>query len=157
MLDLDVAKTELYEENLSVCAVKDCSVVFKAKADPVSGLLDAIGKADLSLEGSAVAFQAAGKAAALLCVHAKAKDVFAATITRGALAVFKQNKVACRCNQLVDNLPEKTGMAAYEKAVQDLNDSAKAFQALKVLRDKQPTRPKQQVHERFISKHPNEL
>jgi hypothetical protein len=156
MLDLDVAKTELYEENLSICAVKNRVVLCKAKSDPVTGLLDAIRKASAELEGCALACRTAGKAVALLGVHAKVKEVFAQTLKRNALAVFKQKKVACHWNELVDSLPEKAATDVYEKAAADITDPTKAYLALKVLCAKQPP-PKGQVHERFISKQPNEI
>jgi hypothetical protein len=156
MLDVDIAKTELYEENLSACAVKDLAVLFKSKGDPVSGLMEAISKYGATLEGSSLACRTAGKAFALLCVHAKVKEVFAQTLTRNALSVFKQEKVACRWNFLVDKLQDKIDIAVYEKAVADVVDPTKAYVTLKVLCAKQPTRP-EKVRERFISKQPNEL
>jgi hypothetical protein len=156
MLDVDIAKTELYEENLSACAVKDLAVLFKAKGDPVSGLMEAISKCGATLEGSSLACRTAGKALSLLCVHAKVKEVFAQTLRRNALAVFKQEKVICRWNFLVDKLQEKTDMTLYEKAVADIANPAKAYVTLKVLCAKQPNHP-EKVRERFISKQPNEL
>jgi hypothetical protein len=67
MTDLDIAKTELYEENLNIAIVKDSSTLYATKTYPINGFIDAIDKCSNKLENAAIAVSTAGKAIALLC------------------------------------------------------------------------------------------
>ncbi len=137
MTDLDLAKTELYEEKLTLCIVKDCRVLFQTKSHRISGFLEAIEKLGAELEGASLADRVAGKAIALLCVYAKIKEVYAAVLSRKAQAVFKQHKIVSHWNDLVENVLDqnKTGTCPFEKAAAEINDPAVAYKKFKSLRD----------------------
>ncbi len=137
MTDLEIAKTELYEENLTLAIVKNGTVIYSAKSHRISGFLDAIDKCKDKLEGASLADRVAGKAIALLCAYAKIKEVYAAVLSRKAMAIFKQNKIACHWNKLVDNVLDasKTGMCPFEKAAADISDPQKAYKTFKGLRE----------------------
>jgi len=136
MTDLDIAKTELYEEQLTLAIVKDGAVLFTTKSHRISGFLEAIEKLGGKLEGASLADRVAGKAIALLCVYAKVREVFAAVLSRKAMAVFKQHQIPVHWNELVDNVLDqnKTGVCPFEKAAADINDPAKAYSTFKDLR-----------------------
>ncbi len=137
MSDLDIAKTELYEENLTLAIVKNSEVLFETKNHRISGFLDALEKLGANLEGASLADRVAGKAIALLCVYAKIKEVYAAVLSRKAQAVFGQNKIRVQWRELVDNVldADKTGVCPFEKAAANISDPEKAFKAFKRLRE----------------------
>lgn len=135
MTDLEIAKTELYEENLTLAIVKDGHLLFSTKSHRISGVLEAINKCDAALEGASLADRVAGKALALLCAYAKIKEVYAALLSRKAQDVFKQNHIGYHYNQLVDNIlnQTKSDLCPFEKAAQNLSDPAKAYQTFETL------------------------
>jgi hypothetical protein len=137
MTDLDIAKSEFYEENLTLAIVKNSEVLFETKNHRISGFLDAVEKLGGRLEGASLADRVAGKTIALLCVYAKIKEVYAAVLSRKAQAVFEQNKISVQWRELVDNLLDanKTGMCPFEKAAANISDPEKAYKVFKSLRE----------------------
>jgi hypothetical protein len=137
MIDLDIAKTELYEENLTLAIVKNNEVLFATKSHRISGFLDAIQKLGGELEGASLADRVAGKAIALLCVYAKVKEVYAEVLSRKAQVLFKEQKINVQWHELVDNVLDanKTGMCPFEKAAAEISDPEKAYRAFKRLRE----------------------
>src|SRR3990170_1692852 len=104
MSDLDIAKSMLYEEDLTLTIVKNGKVLFETQSHRISGFLVAIEKFGAELEGASVADRVAGKAIALLCVYAKISAVYAEILSRKAKAVFKENHVSHEWKKLVDNV-----------------------------------------------------
>ena len=137
MTDLEIAKSELHEENLTLAIVKDGALLYSTKSHRISGFLDAIEKCGESLQGASLADRVAGKAIALLCAYAKIKEVYAAVLSRKAQAIFKQNKISFHWNELVDNVLDvtKTGMCPFEKAAAEISDPEKAYKTFKGLRE----------------------
>ena len=135
MTDLEIAKSELYEENLTLAIVKNGTLLYSTKSHRISGFLDAIDKRGAKLEGAALADRVAGKAIALLCVYAKIKEVYAAVLSRQAQVIFKQNKISAHFNELVENVLDtaKAGMCPFEKAAAEISDPQKAYKTFKVL------------------------
>jgi len=137
MSDLDIAKTELYEEELTLAIVAKGTVLFETKSHRISGFLDAVETLGNKLEGASLADRIVGKAVALLCVYAKIRAVYAAVLSRKAQAVFKQNNISVQWRELVDNVLDanKSGVCPFEKAAADLSDPEKAYQAFRSLRE----------------------
>ncbi|MCW4046956.1 MAG: DUF1893 domain-containing protein [Candidatus Bathyarchaeota archaeon] len=137
MSDLDIAKNELYEENLTLAIVKNGTVLFETRSHRISGFLDAVETLGYKLEGAAVADRVVGKAVAFLCVYAKIKAVYAAVLSRKAHAVLKDNRISCEWNELVENVLDvnKTGVCPFEKAAADISDAEEAYRAFKSLRE----------------------
>ena len=138
MTDLDIAKTELYEENLTLAIVKNSAVLFETKNHRISGFLDAVEKLGNKLEGASLADRVAGKAVALLCVYAGIREVYTAVLSRKAYAVFKEHKIGVQWKELVENVldAEKSDVCPFEKAAADISDPEAAFKAFKGLREK---------------------
>jgi len=132
---LDIAKSELYEENLTLAIVKNGEVLYSTKSHRISGFLDAIDKCGSKLEGASLADRVAGKAIALLCVYVKIKEVYAAVLSRQAQVIFKKNKISAHWNELVENVLDttKTGMCPFEKAAAEISDPQKAYTAFRKL------------------------
>jgi len=137
MTDLEIAKSQLYEENLTLAIVKNGSLLYSTKSHRISGFLDAIGKCGENLQDASLADRVVGKAVALLCAYSKIKEVYAAVISRKAQAVLKQNKIACQWRELVTNILDtnRSGTCPLEKAAAEISDPEKAYKTLKRILD----------------------
>lgn len=137
MTDLEIAKTELYEEDLTLAIVKNGSLLYSTKSHRISGFLDAIEKCGENLQDASLADRVAGKAIALLYAYAKIKEVYAAVLSRKAHEIFKQNKIACHWNALVDNVLDQSraAMCPFEKAAAEISDPQKAFHTFKTMQE----------------------
>jgi hypothetical protein len=137
MTDLEIAKTELYEENLTLAIVKNGSLIFSTKSNRISGFLDAIEKCGSTLEGASLADRVAGKAIALLCAYAKIKEVYAAILSQKAMAIFKQYKISFRWNEMVENVLDtnKADVCPFEKAAASISEPQRAYIVFRDLKD----------------------
>jgi hypothetical protein len=137
MQDLEIAKNQLYEKQLTLAIVKNGQVLFQTDSHRISGFIGAIDKFGAQLNGASVADRVAGKALALLCVYAGIREVYAEVLSRKAKAVFEENKVACEWKQLVDNVLDlnKTGVCPFEKAAAGISDPKDSYGAFKALQE----------------------
>jgi len=137
MSDLDIAKHELYEENLTLSIVKDGAVLFETRSHRITGFLEAVETLGDKLEGATVADRVVGKAVAFLCVYAKIRAVYAAVLSRKAQAVLKKDGITCQWNELVENVLDsnKSGMCPFEKTAADISGAEEAYSAFRRLRD----------------------
>lgn len=137
MTDLDIAKSELYEENLTLAIVKNGEVLYETKSNRISGFLNAIENLGSKLEGASLADRVAGKAIALLCVYVKIKEVYATVLSRKAQAVLKQYKINCHWQELVENVLDqnKIGICPFEKAAANISSPQEAYKAFRNLKE----------------------
>jgi len=137
MSDLDIAKSRLYEEDLTLAIVKNGEVLFETRSHRISGFLGAIEKLGDALEGAAVADRVAGKAIALLCVYAKISDVYAEVLSEKAKAVFEENRINHEWKELVANILNfnKSRVCPFEKAAAEISDPKDAYKAFKALQE----------------------
>jgi hypothetical protein len=137
MSDLDIAKSKLYKEELTLTIVKHGEVIFETRSHRISGFLDAIEKFGAKLEGASVADRVAGKAIALLCVYAKIKEVYAEVLSKKAKTVFEQSGIHHEWKELVENVLDlnKSGMCPFEKAAAGISDSREAYRIFKALQE----------------------
>ena len=137
MSDLDIAKSKLYEEELTLTIVKKGEVIFETDSHRISGFLNAIQQFGAKLEGASVADRVAGKAIALLCVYAKINEVYAEILSKKAKTVFEENRISHEWKELVDNVLDlnKSGVCPFEKAATGISDPKDAYRAFKALQD----------------------
>jgi hypothetical protein len=137
MSDLDIAKSKLYEEKLTLTIVKNGEVLFETCSHRISGFLGAIEQFGAKLEGASVADRVAGKAIALLCVYAKISDVYAEVLSEKAKAVFEENGIRHEWKELVDNILNfnKSQVCPFEKAAAEISDPKDSYKAFKALQE----------------------
>ena len=135
MSDLDIAKSRLYENDLTLTIVKKGEVLFETGSHRISGFLDAVEQLGTRLEGASVADRVAGKAIALLCVYAGIREVYSDVLSRKAKAVFEENGIPCEGKALVDNILDlnRSGVCPFEKAASDISNPERAYAAFKAL------------------------
>ena len=137
MSDMDIAKSRLFEEELTLAIVKNGEVLFETGSHRISGFLGAIEKFGAKLEGAAVADRVAGTAIALLCVYVKISDVYAEVLSEKAKAVFEENGIRHEWKELVKNVLDlnKSGVCPFEKAAADISDPKDAYRTFKALQE----------------------
>jgi hypothetical protein len=138
MLDLELAKQQLYERKLTLAIVKDGQVLYGTDSHRISGFIRAIETLGLKLQSASVADKVAGKALALLCVYSGVSAVYAEVLSRKAEVIFKQNKMVFCWDQLVDNVLDinKAGVCPFEKAAQDISDPKESYEVFKAMLEK---------------------
>jgi hypothetical protein len=137
MSDLDIAKSRLYEEELTLAIVKNGEVLFETGSHRISGLLGAVEQLGAGLEGASLADRVAGKAIALLCVYAGIRHVYADVLSRKAKAVFEENEIRHEWKELVANILNfnKSQVCPFEKAAAEISDPKDAYKAFKALQE----------------------
>ena len=137
MSDLELAKSKLYEKELTLTIVKNGEALFETRSHRISGFLGAIEQFGVKLEGASVADRVAGKAIALLCVYANIKEVYAEVLSKKAKTVFEQNDIHHEWKELVGNILDlnKSGVCPFEKAAEGISDPEIAYSAFKALQE----------------------
>ena len=135
MNDMEIARSKLYDENLTLVIVKNDLVLYSTKSHRISGFLDAIEKLGSQLEGSSIADRVAGKAIALLSAYAKINVVYAAVLSHKAMEVFQASQIEVYFMELTENILDvnKSGICPFEKKAADLSDPKIAYQTFKNL------------------------
>jgi hypothetical protein len=137
MSDLEIAKTQLNQKQLTLAIVKKGEMLFKTRSHRISGFLTAVDRFGDELAGASLADRVAGKAVALLSVYAGIKEVYAHVLSKKAKKVFEANGVRVEWNELVDNVLDlrRSDVCPFEKAAENLSDPRKAYSVFKALQD----------------------
>lgn len=135
MNDLDIAKKQLHQKELTLIIVKKGEILFETVSRKISGFLAAIEKFGAILEGASVADQVVGKAISLLCVYAGIREVYAEVLSREAQAVLKENEIPFEWKELVDDILDsnRSDVCPFEKAAADISDPERAYETFKTL------------------------
>jgi hypothetical protein len=136
--DLTIAKKRLSEEeSLTLTMAKNGEIIFETYSHGISGFLEAVEKLGDMLNGASVADKVVGKAIALLCVYAKVKVVYAATLSKGAKAFFEKHGVYHEWDELVENILDykKAGICPFEKLATEISNPNEAYKRLKALQN----------------------
>ena len=138
MQDLEIAKKELYDKNLTIVIVKNGTILFQTDSHRISGFIGAIEKLGSFLNGASVADRVAGKALALLCVYAGIRQIYAEVLSRKALAVFEDNQIMFEREEIIDNVldMDKAGVCPFEKVAADISDPIESYVVFKALLEK---------------------
>lgn len=138
MHDLEIAKKNLYENNLTLVVVKNEKVIFQTDAHRISGFLQAIEQKAAELHGAVVADKVAGKALALLCVYSGIKQVYAEVLSRKAQMIFEENHIGFEWKEIVNNVLDinKVGICPFEQTAAEISDPKESYLAFKTLLDK---------------------
>ena len=130
MDNLEIAKNELRNKNLSLVIVKSKKIIFSTSEYGVKGLMKAIGGQDL--HGASVADTVVGKAAAMLCLYANITDVYAVVMSERGLNILK-NRMKFEYEKLVPNIlnKKKDDICPFEKLVADCDDEKECYEKIK--------------------------
>ena len=135
MSDLDIARTRLFEKELTLSIVKNGEILFETNSHTISGFLVAIDKLGAKLEDASVADRVVGKAVALLCVYIKINEIYAEVLSRNAKIVFEKSKISHKWKVIVENILDinRRGICLFEKAAREISNPEKAYTVFKEL------------------------
>jgi hypothetical protein len=133
--DLELAKSKLIKEDLSLVIVKNGKVIFKTSKPGISGFLQTIEKQDKNLVAASAADKIVGVAAAMLCVYAGLSSIFALTVSEAGIKVLEENNIACVFDRKVSNIlnRSKTDVCPFEKLAMSSGSADEAYIKLKSL------------------------
>ena len=133
--DLELAKSKLVKEDLSLVIVKNGKVIFETSKQGISGFLQAIDKHDKNLVAASAADKIVGVAAAMLCVYAGLSSMFALTISEAGINVLEDNNIACGFERKVASIlnRNKTDVCPFEKLATSSGSPDEAYVKLKSL------------------------
>ena len=131
MTDIEKAKTELKKGGFTFIAVKEDNII-PSSLRGVSPLLKMIDEGT-SLEGFCVADRVVGRAAALLYVTLKAKEIFAEIISEKASEIFEEYGIPYSTEMTVKRIEnrDRTGLCPMESAVMNIDNPSDAETALR--------------------------
>ena len=138
MNDLEKAKTQLTQKQLTLVIVKNGETLFETQFHRISGFLTAIEQLGKKLENASIADKVVGKAVALLCVYARVKAVYAETLSSEAKTVFEENRVTYEWKELVETIldDKKQDMCPFEKEATNITNPKEAYNRFKTLQQK---------------------
>ncbi|MEM2896267.1 MAG: DUF1893 domain-containing protein [Candidatus Bathyarchaeia archaeon] len=133
-LDLKLAKDNLIKSSLTLVIVKKGKTIFKSDSSSIVGLIKAIDIFKNELNESSIADRVVGKAVALLCAYSKAANVYAITISDGALKSLKKAGICVEFENKVPKILNKarSGICPFEKLLFEINDPELAYEKLSV-------------------------
>ncbi|MEM5829778.1 MAG: DUF1893 domain-containing protein [Candidatus Aenigmatarchaeota archaeon] len=131
--DLELARRELKEKNLSLVISNSGKIIFESKSEGISDFLYAIEKYGEELKGSSIADSVVGKAVAMLCRYAKVSAVFASTISERGVEALKKGKIYFEFEKMVPTImnKRKDDVCPFEKLVAGLEDEVECYQKIK--------------------------
>jgi len=138
MNDLEKAKTQLTEKQLTLVVVKNGEILFETEFHRISGFLTAIEQLGKKLENASIADKVVGKAVALLCVYARVKAVYAETLSSEAKSLFEENRVTSEWKEIVEVILDdrKQDMCPFEKEANNITNPKEAYIRFKALQQK---------------------
>ena len=109
MKDIDIAKKQLVDNDLTLCVVKKGEVIYSSKKRGVYPIYHAVKSCDVYTVGAVVADKVTGKGAELLCAYGKITKLHTGVISKPALTVLQQNDIKVSYDKLVDNISNRQG------------------------------------------------
>lgn len=133
MHDLETAKKILFEKNYSLVVVKNGEVIFTSREKGIKPLLSAVLEKEETIEEGSLADKVIGKAAAMLCIRAGFKSVFADIMSESAVELLEKSDIKYEYNTKVQYIlnRNKSDMCPVEKIAQSHEDTAKLIGDIK--------------------------
>ena len=116
MKDIDIAKTTLNEEKLSLVIVKSGSVIYKSDRRGIYPLYMAVKECGPEMESASAADKVVGRGAGLLYQFAKIKSLYAYLISEGTREVLVEGNIEFETEKTVPFIKNRdgTGMCPVE-------------------------------------------
>ena len=133
MKDLDIAKKNLTDNNLTLSIVKNGKLIYNSKERGVLPLYLAVTNADIATCGASVADKVTGKGAALLCAYGGIAYLHTGTMSQKAAAVLDAAEIKYSCGELVDSIKNRAGDGScpVEKLTGGIKDPKEAIEPIK--------------------------
>lgn len=109
MDDLDIAKTTLTTEKISLVIVKDGQIIYKSDRRGIYPLYMAVKECGPEMEGASAADKVIGRGAALLYQYMKTKSIYAYLISEGTREVFVEGHIEFETEKTVPFIKNREG------------------------------------------------
>ena len=127
MNDIEKAKDILFKENLT-CVILKGDKLYKSTKRGVSPIMELIDN-DVNIEGAFVADKVIGKAAALLFMLCRVKEIYSPVMSEPAIEALKLSDIKFHYEESVPYIINRTndGQCPMEKAVRKVDDPKEAL------------------------------
>ena len=131
MEDIERVKKILFEESLSCVILKD-SQIYKSNQRGVAPVIDLIDK-KIDISNAFVADKVIGKAAAMLFIYCKVKEIYTPVISEPAINILRSSGIIVHYEKCVPYIINRsnTGQCPMEKAVKDISSPVQALISIK--------------------------
>lgn len=130
--NLDKAKRLLDSKNVTLALVGAREYAYISDLRGIAPMANFISE-EKNLEGFCAADRVVGKAAAMLFILAKIKEVYAQVITHEAANLLISHGITVSYETIVDKIRNRAGtdICPMEKCVRDISDPREAFETIK--------------------------
>ena len=131
MKDIEKAKEILFSENLTCVILKD-DKIYKSAKRGVTPVIELINN-NIDIKGAVVADKIIGKAAALLFILCKVREIYSPVMSEPAIDTLKSSDIEFNFDESVPYIINRTndGQCPMEKAVSDTNNPQEALTRIK--------------------------
>jgi len=132
MEDIELARSLLEEDKWNLVIVKKGRILFDSRERGIGPFFQAVQSGKRNLHNAAVADRVVGSAVAMLCLHARVRYVYAATLSQGAFDMLKKDGVAVDCMNLVPHISnyDGTDLCPFEKLAESCDNPSQLMTAL---------------------------
>lgn len=133
MKDIDIAKKELREKDLTLAVVKHGKIIYNSKDRGVLPIYQAVTNPSIDAEGASVADKVTGKGAALLCAYGKIKELHTGTISKSAAKVLESADIEFSYDNKVEYIKNRKGDGGcpVETLSRDIENPEKVLEPIK--------------------------
>jgi len=142
MKDLELAKKELEEKELTLAIAKEGEIIFTSTDKGIKPMYTAVLKLKEELRGSSVADRVIGRAAAILCKYAGIKELYTKLISDEAIKVLKDGDITFTYDESSPYIKnrDKTDMCPVEKLSQNVDNPEELIQKISEFLDRMKKR-----------------
>lgn len=132
MLDIELAKSVLKEENLTCVMVRNGRVCYTSLDKGLRPLLFPLIHDESSIKDVVLADKVIGKAAALLALYGGIKEIYAEVISTAGKKLLEEKGLPIEFDKEVEYIKNlsSTDMCPMEKLVEDIDDPQRAFEEI---------------------------
>jgi len=131
--DIKLTKKLLNNFNYSLVVIKKGVILSKKRENGIKPFLEVIDELEEDIENATIGDKIVGKAAALLSVFAKIKEIYTPLSSQKAVEILKKEKISIYTDKIVPYIKnrEGTGLCPFEKLLIGVNSPQRAFKLIK--------------------------
>lgn len=124
MIDVELAKKILYDENQKLVVVKNGEVIFKSKDRGIRPMYVLSTEMKDKAKGGSIADRVIGKGAAMLCVYLNIERVYGELMSQSGINVLHKSNIKYTVKESCKSIKnrDKTDLCPIEKRSVDIED-----------------------------------
>ncbi len=132
--NMGIACEALSGEKLAIVIAKNEKIIFSSDKKGISELAKAV--SENKIEGGSAADRVIGKAAAMLLIHGKIKEIYAETISEPAIKILFDYNIPFAFGQKTEAIKNGQDLCPFEKLCLDIDSPEIAFTEINNLLEK---------------------